>query len=124
MANIRYLVDDVAAAVTFYTERLGFTLEQTAGPPFAIVARDDVRLMLTGPLASGSQPMPDGSTPEPGGWNRLVIGVDDLASLVAELRSASVSFRNDIAHGPFGSQVLIEDPAGNPIELAQPPDSA
>ena len=116
MAAIRYLVDDVDAATAFYTERLGFSLEFRMGP-FALVERDHLRLWLSGPGTSAARPMPDGSTPKPGGWNRLVIEVDDLASFVAELRAASVGFRNDIVSGPGGSQILIEDPAGNPIEL-------
>jgi catechol 2,3-dioxygenase-like lactoylglutathione lyase family enzyme len=120
MATIRYLVTDVDAAVAFFTERLAFTLEQRMGPAFAIVARGDLSLWLAGPRSSAARPMPDGRKPEPGGWNRLVIEVDDLEREVAALRDAGVTFRNDVVTGPGGKQTLLEDPDGNPVELFQP----
>jgi catechol 2,3-dioxygenase-like lactoylglutathione lyase family enzyme len=117
MASFRYLVHDVDAAVAFYTRRLGFSLEQQFGPAMAIVARGDLTLWLAGPLSSAAKPMPDGRKPAPGGWGRIVLEVDDLAALVAELRAAGVAFRNDIVRGPGGQQILCEDPSGNAIEL-------
>jgi catechol 2,3-dioxygenase-like lactoylglutathione lyase family enzyme len=120
VAVVRYLVDDVDAAVTFYTERLGFELEQRMGPAFAIVTRGDLRLWLAGPQSSAARPMPDGRRPEPGGWNRLVLTVDDLETRVDELRRAGLTFRNEIVTGPGGKQILLEDSAGNPVELFQP----
>ena len=119
MAAIRYLVTDVDEAIAFYTERLGFTLAQQMGPAFAIVARDDLSLWLAGPKSSAARSMPDGRKPEPGGWNRLVLEVDDLRAEVTALREAHVTFRNDIVTGPGGKQILLEDPDGNPIELFQ-----
>ncbi|TML94216.1 MAG: VOC family protein [Actinobacteria bacterium] len=119
MATFRYLVTDVEAAIAFYTERLGFTLRQQMGPAFAVVARADLSLWLAGPRSSAARPMPDGRTPEPGGWNRLVLELDDLEAEVAALKEAGVSFRNDIVTGPGGKQILLEDPDGNPIELFQ-----
>ena len=120
MAVVRYLVDDVDAAVAFYTDNLGFTLQQQMGPAFAIVSRDDLSLWLSGPQSSAARPMPDGRRPEPGGWNRLVVEVDDLESKVEELKEVGLSFRNDVVTGPGGKQILLEDPAGNVIELFQP----
>jgi catechol 2,3-dioxygenase-like lactoylglutathione lyase family enzyme len=120
MAIVRYLVGDVDAAVAFYTEHLGFTLEQQMGPAFAIVSRDGLSLWLSGPKSSAARPMPDGRQPEPGGWNRVVVEVDDLEAKVAELKQAGLSFRNDIVTGPGGQQILLEDPAGNVVELFQP----
>ena len=117
---IRYLVTDVDEAVDFYVERLGFTLSARWGPPFAIVERDGLELWLSGPQTSAAKPMPDGSVPEPGGWNRLVLEVDDVADLVERLRAAGVPCRNEPLTGPGGTQVLIEDPAGNPVELFSP----
>ncbi len=119
MATIRYLVSDVEEAVAFYTQQLGFSLEQQFGP-FAIVSRVDLQLWLSDPRTSAARPMPDGRNPEPGGWNRLVIQVDDLTSLVEKLRGEGTHFRNEIISGPGGKQILAEDPAGNPIELFQP----
>ena len=119
MATIRYFVSDVEEAVAFYTEKLGFSLDQNFGA-IAMVSRADLQLWLAGPKTSAARPMPDGRIPEPGGWNRLVIQVDDLASLVATLRDDGTHFRNDIISGPGGKQILAEDPAGNPIELFQP----
>ena len=120
MAVARYLVDDVDAAVAFYTDNLGFTLQQQMGPAFAIVSRDDLSLWLSGPQSSAARAMPDGRRPEPGGWNRLVVEVDDLESKVEELKEVGLSFRNDVVTGPGGKQILLEDPAGNVIELFQP----
>ena len=117
MATVRYLVSDVDTALEFYTQQLGFALEQRMGPPFAIVTRDDLRLWLSGPGTSATRPMPDGREPEPGGWNRLVIEVDDLPALVQSMKAAGVVFRNEIITGPGGSQVLAEDGAGNVVEL-------
>jgi catechol 2,3-dioxygenase-like lactoylglutathione lyase family enzyme len=114
------MVDDVDVAVAFYTTRLGFTLISTTLPAFADVARGDLRLLLSGPTSSAGRPMPDGRRPAPGGWNRIHIIVDGLASEVDRLRSAGVHFRNDIVTGPGGAQILLDDPSGNPIELFQP----
>ncbi len=118
--GVRYMIDDVAAAIAFYTTHLGFTLEIDAGPGFAAVSRDGVRLLLSGETSSGRWPMPDGRKPEPGGWNRIQIQVADLAAEVARLRAAGVPFRNDIVKGPGGAQILLDDPSGNPVELFQP----
>jgi glyoxylase I family protein len=123
-AAVRYQVKDVDRAVTFYAERLGFALEMRAGAQFAAVTRGGLRLLLSGPGASGSRPLPDGRSQEPGGWNRIVLDVDDLASELRDLRAAGVRVRNEIESGPGGSQVQIEDPDGNPIELHQPPGRA
>lgn len=120
MATIRYLVDDVDATLAFYTEWLGFTLVERWGPPFAIVGKGDLQLWLSGPQTSAAKPMPDGRQPTPGGWNRLVIEVADLETLVASLKAAGLKFRNEIIEGPGGKQILAEDPAGNPLELFEP----
>jgi len=117
MAVVRYLVDDVDAAVAFYTGPLGFALEQQMGPAFALVSRDDLTLWLSGPQSSAARAMPDGGRPEPGGWNRLVLEVDDLEAEVERLRQAGLSFRNEIVTGPGGKQIVLEDSAGNPVEL-------
>jgi catechol 2,3-dioxygenase-like lactoylglutathione lyase family enzyme len=119
MVSVRYLVHDVDQAIGFYT-RLGFTLRQQFGPAMAILARDDLTLWLAGPRASAAKPMPDGRTPEPGGWNRFVLQATDLAALVAALRAQGVAFRNDIVDGPGGRQILCEDPSGNVVELFEP----
>jgi catechol 2,3-dioxygenase-like lactoylglutathione lyase family enzyme len=118
--NVRYMVDDVDAAIEFYTAHLGFTLLTRMAPAFADVKRGDLRLLLSGRTSSAGRPMPDGRQPVPGGWNRIHLIVDDIAAEVERLRGAGVRFRNDIITGPGGAQVLIEDPSGNPIELFQP----
>jgi catechol 2,3-dioxygenase-like lactoylglutathione lyase family enzyme len=120
MAEFRIIVADVDAAVTFYTTHLWFELVNQYGPAMAIARRDDLTIWLAGPMASASKPMPDGATPIPGGWNRFVLLTDDLAAMVAHLRSAGVTFRNDIVKGPGGQQILVCDPSGNLIELFQP----
>lgn len=120
LVSVRYMVDDVQAAVDFYTTHLGFVLRFSAAPAFADVARDRLRLLLSGPKSSAGRPMPDGATPAPGGWNRIHLIVDDLVAEVDKLRSAGVPFRNDIVTGPGGSQILLQDPAGNVVELFQP----
>jgi catechol 2,3-dioxygenase-like lactoylglutathione lyase family enzyme len=118
--NVRYMVDDVDEAVAFYTKHLGFTLLSSAAPAFADVARGDLRLLLSGPASSAGRPMPDGTKPVPGGWNRIEFVVDDIVAEVDRLRGAGLRFRNDIVTGPGGSQILFDDPSGNPIELFQP----
>jgi catechol 2,3-dioxygenase-like lactoylglutathione lyase family enzyme len=118
--SIRYMIDDVPAAVAFYTTHLGFSLEMDASPAFASVSRDGVRLLLSGKASSGRRPMPDGRLPVPGGWNRIHLQVADLASEVERLRAAGLQFRNDIVKGPGGSQILLDDPSGNPVELFEP----
>lgn len=120
VATVRYIVSDVDRAVAFYCSHLGFALVQQFGPNMAIAERDGLRLWLAGPHASASRPMPDGRRPEPGGWNRFVVEVADLAGVVARMKSAGVIFRNDIVVGPGGSQILCEDPSGNVVELFQP----
>lgn len=120
MAIVRYMVRDVDQAVDFYTRHLGFTLDKKMGPAIAFVTRNDLLLWLAGPPSSAARAMPDGRKPEPGGWNRLVIEVEDLAARVAALKAAGIPFRNDIVTGPGGSQILVEDPSGNPIELFEP----
>jgi catechol 2,3-dioxygenase-like lactoylglutathione lyase family enzyme len=118
--NVRYMVDDVDAAVTWYTKHLGFTVLSNASPAFADVLRGSLRLLLSGPKSSAGRAMPDGDRPGPGGWNRIHLIVEDLAAEVARLRAAGVQFRNDIVTGPGGSQILIQDPAGNLVELFEP----
>jgi catechol 2,3-dioxygenase-like lactoylglutathione lyase family enzyme len=120
VAVIRYLVDDVDRAVAFYTDQLGFLLERRMGPAFAIVSLGDLAVWLSGPQSSAALSMPDGRQPEPGGWNRLVIEVDDLEAKVRELKQADLRFRNEIVTGPGGKQILLEDTAGNPVELFEP----
>lgn len=120
MAQVRYIVDDVDAAVAFYRDRLGFAVEQQFGPAMAILARDDLRLWVAGPQASASRPMPDGARPAPGGWNRFALLVEDLETVVAELKAQGVAFRNEIVVGPGGKQILCQDPSGNIVELFQP----
>ncbi len=118
--NVRYMVDDVDTAVAFYTTHLGFGLLSSAAPAFADVARGELRLLLSGPTSSAGRPMPDGRRPGPGGWNRIHLVVDDLAGEVERLRAAGLRFRNELVTGPGGSQILLEDPSGNPVELFQP----
>jgi catechol 2,3-dioxygenase-like lactoylglutathione lyase family enzyme len=118
--NVRYMVDDVEAAVAFYTTHLGFALLSKTAPAFADVERGGLRLLLSGPTSSAGRPMPDGRRPGPGGWNRIHLIVEDLSSEVNRLRAGGVHFRNDIVTGPGGAQILLDDPAGNPIELFQP----
>jgi catechol 2,3-dioxygenase-like lactoylglutathione lyase family enzyme len=120
LVSVRYMVDDVDAAVDFYTRHLYFEVRSSAAPAFADVVRGRLRLLLSGPKSSAGRPMPDGRTPAPGGWNRIHLIVDDIAREVERLRSAGLTFRNDIVSGPGGRQILLEDPAGNPIELFQP----
>ena len=123
--SVRYIVDDVDAAIAFYTGRLGFTVELHPAPGFAMLSRGDLRLLLNAPGGPGgaAQPMPDGRRPEPGGWNRIQLQVDDLDREVKTLRQAGARFRNDIVAGFGGKQILLDDPAGNPIELFEPPRS-
>lgn len=118
--EVRYLVHDVNAAAEFYLSHLGFTDEENWGAPFRMLSRGELRLWVSGPESSAARSMPDGSQPEPGGWNRFVVEVDDIEAEVARLRDAGVRFRNDIVTGPGGKQVVIEDPSGNPVELFQP----
>jgi catechol 2,3-dioxygenase-like lactoylglutathione lyase family enzyme len=114
------MVEDVDTAIDFYTKHLGFTLRLSAAPAFADVVRGNLRLLLSGPASSAGRPMPDGSKPAPGGWNRIHLIVPDIAAEVDRLRSAGLTFRNDIVSGPGGQQILLEDPSGNVIELFQP----
>jgi catechol 2,3-dioxygenase-like lactoylglutathione lyase family enzyme len=118
--NVRYMVDDVDAAVAWYAKHLGFTLLSNAAPAFADVTLGSLRLLLSGPKSSAGRAMPDGERPGPGGWNRIHLIVDDISAEVARLRAAGVEFRNDIVTGPGGSQVLLKDPSGNLVELFQP----
>ena len=120
LASVRYLVDDVERAVDFYTTYLGFRLGHDAAPAFAEVVRAPLRLLLSGPTSSGARPMPDGATPAPGGWNRIHLIVNDITAEVDRLRAAGLTFRNDIISGPGGQQILLQDPAGNLVELFQP----
>jgi predicted enzyme related to lactoylglutathione lyase len=121
-ANVRYLVHDVETAIEFYRERLDFAVEQHPAPGFAILSRGDLRLLLnaTGAGGGATQPMPDGQMPQPGGWNRIQLEVEDLAHEVETLRKAGTRLRNEIVTGRGGQQILLEDPSGNPIELFQP----
>jgi catechol 2,3-dioxygenase-like lactoylglutathione lyase family enzyme len=118
--NVRYMVDDVDEAIAFYTELLGFELLSSASPAFADVRRGNLRLLLAGPTSSAGRPMPDGTKPEPGGWNRIHFVVDDIDTEVARLREVGARFRNDVVEGPGGKQILLEDPSDNVVELFQP----
>jgi catechol 2,3-dioxygenase-like lactoylglutathione lyase family enzyme len=118
--NVRYLVDDVAAAIDFYTTHFGFTVQTEAVPAFADATRGNLRLLLSGPQSSAGRAMADGERPGPGGWNRIHLLTDDLARDVEQLRAAGVQFRNDVVTGPGGSQILAVDPAGNLVEIFQP----
>ncbi|HEX6621296.1 MAG TPA: VOC family protein [Solirubrobacteraceae bacterium] len=120
LVSVRYMVDDVDAAIDFYTSHLGFTMGWSAAPAFAEVLRGRLRLLLSGPTSSAGRPMPDGRSPEPGGWNRIHLIVDDIAAEVERLRGAGLTFRNDIVTGPGGQQILVDDPSGNAVELFQP----
>jgi glyoxylase I family protein len=123
---VRYIENDVNAAVTFYSQRLGFEVDPKSGPDFAFLTRDNLQLVLSPPKGpgGGSQPMPDGRRPEPGGWNRIIVRTNDLENDIKVLKKAGVAFRNDIVAGPGGRQILIEDPSGNLVELFEPsPDS-
>ena len=121
--NVRYMVRDTKEAIAFYTTHLGFTLISDQSPAFADVKLGDLRLLLAGPKSSAGRPMPDGRVPEPGGWNRILLVVEDIDAEVVRLRSAGVRFRNDVISGPGGSQVLVEDPSGNVIEVFRPRSS-
>ena len=123
MVGVRYLVDDVEAAIDFYTQHLGFTLKRSASPAFADVVRGNLRLLLSGPTSSAGRAMPDGTVPGPGGWNRIHLIVSDIAAEVDRLHAAGVGFRNDIVTGPGGQQILLEDPSGNVVELFEPAHS-
>ena len=118
--GVRYQVKDVARSVAFYTQQLGFKLEHQHLPAFASISLGDAQILLSGPAASGSRPMPNGQRQEPGGWNRVVLKVTDLPGCIAELKKAGVHFRNEMETGPGGRQIQIEDPDGNPIELFEP----
>ena len=120
--SVRYIVNDVEEAIAFYTGRLGFSVELNLAPGFAVLSRGDLRLLLNEPGAGGAgQPMPDGREPEPGGWNRIQLEVDDLAGEVGAIHDAGARFRNEIVESRGGKQILLEDPSGNPIELFEPP---
>jgi predicted enzyme related to lactoylglutathione lyase len=124
VANVRYIVEDVQAAIDFYTTHFGFTVRTSAAPAFADVVRGPLRLLLSGPQSSGARPMPDGAKPVPGGWNRIQITVTDLDTEVERLRATGLAFRNDVVSGPGGRQILVEDPAGNLVEIFQPAETA
>jgi catechol 2,3-dioxygenase-like lactoylglutathione lyase family enzyme len=120
--SVRYIVDDVDAAIAFYRDQLGFTEVMHPAPTFAMLNKDELRLAVSAPggPGGGGQAMPDGTVPEPGGWNRFMLEVDDLEQTVEALRAAGARFRNDIVVGRGGNQILVEDPSGNPVELFQP----
>lgn len=127
MLMVRYIVNDVDAAIAFYTRHLGFRVTAQTGPYFAILEREGLQMVLSPPKGpgGGSQPMPDGRRPEPGGWNRIIVQSSHLDGDVEALKKAGVKFRNEIVAGPGGRQILLEDPSGNPVELFEPaPDSA
>jgi len=120
--QVRYIVHDVDAAIAFYTKQLGFKLDMHPAPPFAMLSRGDLRLVLSAPnpAGGGGQSMPDGTRQQPGGWNRFAIEVSNLGAMVDTLRQAGARFRNEIATGVGGKQIILEDPSGNPIELFEP----
>jgi catechol 2,3-dioxygenase-like lactoylglutathione lyase family enzyme len=118
--NVRYMVDDVDESIAFYTKLFGFEVLTSAAPAFADVKRGSLRLLLSGPKSSAGRPMPDGTKPGPGGWNRIHFLVDDIDAEVARLRESGATFRNDVIEGPGGKQILLEDPSGNVVELFQP----
>jgi catechol 2,3-dioxygenase-like lactoylglutathione lyase family enzyme len=120
--SIRYIVEDVDAAIAFYRDRLGFTEVMHPAPTFAMLERGDLRLALSAPggAGGGGQAMPDGTMPAPGGWNRFMLQVADLEAIAADLRAAGAAFRNEIVEGVGGRQIIVEDPSGNPVELFQP----
>jgi catechol 2,3-dioxygenase-like lactoylglutathione lyase family enzyme len=120
LVSVRYIVNDVEAAINFYTDNFDFTLLTNPAPAFADVVRGRLRLLLSGPASSAGRPLPDGTTPSPGGWNRIHLIVEDIAAEVARLRAAGLTFRSEIIAGPGGRQIVTEDPSGNPIELFQP----
>ena len=120
LVSVRYMVDDVDSSIDFYTRHLGFSVRTSFAPAFADVTRGNLRLLLSGPSSSAGRPMPDGRQPRPGGWNRIHLLVDDIAAEVEALRTAGLTFRNDVVTGPGGRQILLEDPSGNVIELFQP----
>lgn len=120
LASVRYIVTDVEESIAFYTTHLGFTERMSALPAFADVARGPLRLLLSGSASSGGRTLPDGRRPEPGGWNRILLVVEDLAAEVERLRAAGLTFRSDIITGPGGSQIVLDDPSRNPVELFQP----
>lgn len=120
LVSVRYMVHDVEAAIDFYTRHLGFTVRTNFAPAFADVTRGQLRLLLSGPTSSAGRPMPDGTVPAPGGWNRIHLVVDDIAGEVDRLRAAGLVFRNEIVTGPGGQQILLPDPSGNVVELFQP----
>jgi catechol 2,3-dioxygenase-like lactoylglutathione lyase family enzyme len=123
LVSVRYLVDDVEAAIDFYARHFGFTVRSSAAPAFADVVRGRLRLLLSGPKSSAGRAMPDGRTPGPGGWNRIHLIVEDIAAEVERLRAAGVEFRSEIVTGPGGRQIVLDDPSGNPVELFQPAGS-
>jgi catechol 2,3-dioxygenase-like lactoylglutathione lyase family enzyme len=120
--QVRYIVNDIDAAIAFYTEQLGFELQMHPAPPFAMLSLGELRLVLSepNPAGGGGQPMPDGTQQQPGGWNRFAIEVNDLATVVEKLRKSGTHFRNNIVTGVGGKQIIVEDPSGNPIELFEP----
>ena len=120
LVSVRYIVDDVERALDFYATHFGFIVRSSALPAFADVVRGRLRLLLSGPASSAGRPMPDGRLPEPGGWNRIHLIVDDVAAEAERLRAAGVPFRNEVVTGPGGKQIVLDDPAGNPVELFQP----
>ena len=120
IVNVRYMVNNVEESIAFYTKLLGFELLTSVAPAFADVQRGNLRLLLAGPTSSAGRPMPDGTKPGPGGWNRIHFVVDDIDAAVAQLRDAGATFRNDIVQGPGGKQILLQDPSGNVVELFEP----